>query len=282
MSLKRNSLLAIELVTFSHTLFVLPLIFSGYLIVTKDFILIEIILLLIAAISARTIGMLFNRMIDKKIDFANPRTSSRLIPSNKVSNLFVYTFLILSIFIYFISCFLICNFIFFLSPIPIILFFVYPYTKRFTWLCHFFLGLTLSFGPIAGGLVSTCDIQGFYSVLPIGIFTFLWISGFDILYALQDHKHDVKNKIFSIPSRFGTKTGIKISLFCFSLSIMTLIYYAFSFKNNLLSFVIITIISINFIFQIVNSFKNNYYFFKYNSYIGILILLLIISDILII
>ena len=112
MSLKRNYLLALELVTFSHTLFILPLILSGYFIVYKKILLLDIFLIILAAISARTIGMLFNRIIDNEIDFKNPRTSSRPIPSGRASKNFVFLLLFFSISIYLLSCWLICDFVF--------------------------------------------------------------------------------------------------------------------------------------------------------------------------
>ena len=280
MSLKRNSLLAAELVTFSHTLFVLPLILSGYFVVYDELILMDIFLIIIAAVSARTIGMLLNRIVDYRIDLENPRTSSRPLPSGRVSKNFVYFFLALSIFIYLITCWSICDFVFMLSPIPVIFFIIYPYMKRFTPFCHFFLGIALSIGPIAGGVATSCDFTGLYSTIPIGIFTFFWISGFDILYALQDYEHDIKNNIFSIPSVYGISNGIKVSSLCFALSFIAILYYSYSSSFNLLNIIIILLILINYVFQIINSSNNNYSFFKYNSYIGILILILVISDIL--
>ena len=280
MSLKRNYLLALELVTFSHTLFILPLILSGYFIVYKKILLLDIFLIILAAISARTIGMLFNRIIDNEIDLKNPRTSSRPIPSGRASKNFVFLLLFFSISIYLLSCWLICDFVFILSPIPLLLFIVYPYTKRFTAFCHFFLGLALSIGPIAGGVAATCDLTGLYLTLPIGIFTFFWISGFDILYALQDYQHDIRNDIFSVPSIYGINNAIKISSVCFIISLIAICYYSFIYTFNFLSILIILIILMNYIFQIIHSLRNNYSFFKYNSYIGILILILVISDIL--
>jgi len=281
MLLKRNSSLALELVTFSHTVFILPLIFSGYIILASDQMVIkEVVLILLAAISARTIGMLLNRVIDAKIDLKNPRTSSRPIPSGRASKNFLVLFLILSFGIYFISCWFLCWFVFLLSPIPIILFTIYPYTKRFTYLCHFFLGATLSLGPIAGGVAAGCDLEGFYLSLPIAIFTFFWISGFDILYALQDFEHDISNNIFSVPSSFGIKPAIIISSFCFACSLGSLSYFFLFFRSNILSIALVSLIAINFIFQIIRSAKKDYSFFKYNSYIGFLILILVISDIL--
>ncbi|MBT3475389.1 4-hydroxybenzoate octaprenyltransferase [bacterium] len=282
MLLKRNSLLAFELVTFSHTLFVLPLIFSGYMITYDRIIVKDIVLILIAAISARTIGMLLNRIIDAEIDQKNPRTATRPIPSGRASKRFLFLFLLLSSLIFFLTCSFICDFVFFLSPIPIILFAMYPYTKRFTPFCHFFLGATLFLGPIAGGVAASCNIDGFYLTLPIGIFTFFWISGFDILYALQDYNHDINNGIFSLPSIYGTKNAIITSSLCFILSIVSLVYYTVLYKSNFLSFFIILLIALNFSFQIINSSRSNYSFFRYNSYVGLLILILIISDILLI
>ena len=130
MSLKRNYLLALELVTFSHTLFILPLILSGYFIAYKNILLLDIFLIILAAISARTIGMLFNRIIDNEIDFQNPRTSSRPLPSGRASKNFVLHLLCLSSSIYLLSCWLLGDVVFILSPIPVLHLIGYHYKKR--------------------------------------------------------------------------------------------------------------------------------------------------------
>ena len=227
MLLKRNSLLAIELVTFSHTLFVIPLIFSGYLIAYDEIIIKDIILILIAAVSARTIGMLLNRIIDAEIDLKNPRTSTRPIPSGRASKRFLFLFLILSSSIFFITCWFICDFVFFLSPIPIILFTLYPYTKRFTPFCHFFLGATLFLGPIAGGVAANCNIDGFYLALPIGVFTFFGFQALIFYMLCKTMIMILRIKYSLCPQSMELKMLSSLPLF--ALLFLLLVYFTMQF-----------------------------------------------------
>lgn len=276
----KNTRLAFDLVTISHTVFVLPLIFSGYLFISKDFIFIDLLLITIASFGARNIAFIFNRYTDREIDKKNPRTLSRPIPSGKTSNKFLISFFILSFLIFIIPSLILCKSTLYLIPIPIILFYIYPFLKRFTYLCHHFLGLVLSLSPLAGFYVYDCSTLNILDMLPLSIFTFFWISGFDILYALQDYESDVKNKIFSIPSYFGKKRAILISFMSFILAIFILSHYqTIIFDRTIFGKSIILLILINFISQIYFSNKGNFDFFRYNSYIGFLILLLTISDI---
>ncbi len=276
----KNTRLAFDLVTISHTVFVLPLIFSGYLFTSKEFIFIDLLLITIASFGARNIAFIFNRYTDREIDKKNPRTLSRPIPSGKTSNKFLISFFILSFSIFIIPSLILCKSTLYLIPIPIILFYIYPFLKRFTYLCHHFLGLVLSLSPLAGFYVYDCSTLNIFDILPLSIFTFFWISGFDILYALQDYESDIKNKIFSIPSYFGKKRAILISFISFILAIFLLSHYqTIVFDRSIFGKSIILLILINFISQIYFSNKGNFDFFRYNSYIGFLILLLTISDI---
>ena len=277
---RKNASLVLELVTFSHTLFVLPIIFAGYIISLKEFNISIFVLILIAAISARTIGMIFNRIIDSNLDLQNPRTSHRLIPTGKVSKKFVVLFLILSVIIFLVSSWLICDLVLFLTPVPLICFFIYPYLKRFTYFCHFFLGITLSLGPIAGGIAASCSLESILLTFPIAIFTIFWISGFDILYTLQDFDYDIKSRTYSIPSYFGKKIAIIISSGCFFVSCLSILYYLCTNEFALLGYLFFLVLLFGFSVQILRSKASDFSFFKYNSYIGFLILILIISDIL--
>ena len=210
----------------------------------------------------------------------NPRTLSRPIPSGKTSDKFLISFLILSFLIFIIPSLILCKSTLYLIPIPIILFYIYPFLKRFTYLCHHFLGLVLSLSPLAGFYVYNCSTLNILDMLPLSLFTFFWISGFDILYALQDYESDIKNKIFSIPSYFGKKTAILISFISFIFAVFLLSHYqTIIFDRSIFGKSIILFILVNFILQIYFSNKGNFDFFKYNSYIGFLILLLTISDI---
>lgn len=276
----KNTRLAFDLVTISHTVFVLPLIFSGYLFISKEFVFIDLLLITIASFGARNIAFIFNRYTDREIDKKNPRTLSRPIPSGKTSDKFLISFLILSFLIFIIPSLILCKSTLYLIPIPIILFYIYPFLKRFTYLCHHFLGLVLSLSPLAGFYVYNCSTLNILDMLPLSLFTFFWISGFDILYALQDYESDLKNKIFSIPSYFGKKTAILISFISFIFAVFLLSHYqTIIFDRSIFGKSIILFILVNFILQIYFSNKGNFDFFKYNSYIGFLILLLTISDI---
>ena len=276
----KNTRLAFDLVTISHTVFVLPLIFSGYLFISKEFVFIDLLLITIASFGARNIAFIFNRYTDREIDKKNPRTLSRPIPSGKTSDKFLISFLILSFLIFIIPSLILCKSTLYLIPIPIILFYIYPFLKRFTYLCHHFLGLVLSLSPLAGFYVYECSTLNILDMLPLSLFTFFWISGFDILYALQDYESDLKNKIFSIPSYFGKKTAILISFISFIFAVFLLSHYqTIIFDRSIFGKSIILFILVNFILQIYFSNKGNFDFFKYNSYIGFLILLLTISDI---
>lgn len=276
----KNTRLAFDLVTISHTVFALPLIFSGYLFISKEFVFIDLLLITIASFGARNIAFIFNRYTDREIDKKNPRTLSRPIPSGKTSNKFLISFLILSFLIFIIPSLILCKSTLYLIPIPIILFYIYPFLKRFTYLCHHFLGLVLSLSPLAGFYVYDCSTLNILDMLPLSLFTFFWISGFDILYALQDYESDLKNKIFSIPSYFGKKTAILISFISFIFAVFLLSHYqTIIFDRSIFGKSIILFILVNFILQIYFSNKGNFDFFKYNSYIGFLILLLTISDI---
>ncbi len=277
---KKNTSLALELITFSHTLFVLPLIFTGYFISIEKFDLIIFLLILVCAVSARTIGMLLNRLIDAEIDSKNPRTAERPVPAKKVTKRFVLFFLAISLATFLLCSWLICDLVFILAPIPIILFFVYPYLKRWTYMCHFFLGVTLSIGPLAGGIAATCSLQSINETLPIAIFTIFWISGFDILYALQDFKHDVKSGIYSVPSYFGKKKAIILSSFCFVTASSSIFYYLHSNNSHGSTYILLILLVLGFFIQILRCNRMDFSFFKYNSYIGFLILILIFSDIL--
>lgn len=277
---RKNTSLALELVTFSHTLFILPIIFAGYLISLKDFSIYIFLLILVAAVSARTIGMILNRIIDSDLDSRNPRTANRAIPAGKISRRFITSFLILSLIAFAVSSWLICDLVLLLSPIPLIFFFVYPYLKRVTYFCHFFLGITLSLGPLAGGIAASCSLDSIPSILPIVFFTVFWISGFDILYALQDFDSDIRNGIYSIPSYFGKKIAIIVSAICFSISSLSIFYYVYVNESSLLNYSLFIILVVGFCIQIIRSREDDFSFFKYNSYVGFLILILIISDIL--
>jgi 4-hydroxybenzoate polyprenyltransferase len=151
----------------------------------------------------------FNRWLDRKMDAANPRTSSREIPSGKIKSKYALWFVVINSLLFFITTFFINQLVFYLSPIALAIILGYSYTKRFTWLCHFILGLGLSLAPIGAYLAVT----GIFSILPVlfSITVLFWTAGFDIIYAMQDEDFDKENKLKSLPAAMGKKKALRFS-----------------------------------------------------------------------
>jgi len=154
--------------------------------------------------------MAFNRIVDRRIDAKNARTLLREIPSGKIKTSSALMFVIMMSVGFVFTTFWINPLVFYLSPIALLIILGYSYTKRFTWLCHFVLGIGLGLAPI-GAFIS---VTGEFHILPVlyGIMVMLWVSGFDIVYALQDEEFDRENGLHSIPQQFGKEMAKRISM----------------------------------------------------------------------
>ncbi len=231
----------LSLIKFSHTIFAMPFAMIGFFLglfslfarvilnredlpggfpgpyevpgihVTYDFsfFAIKFLLVVLCMIFARTAAMSFNRYLDRSFDAKNPRTAIREIPSGilKANNVLLFTIVNC---ILFVTCtFFINRLCFYLSPIALLVVLGYSYTKRFTPLCHLILGLGLSLAPIGAYLAVT----GQFTLLPVlfSLAVIFWVSGFDIIYALQDEEFDKSQKLYSIPAWLGKTKSLRIS-----------------------------------------------------------------------
>ncbi len=211
-----------ELVMFSHTIFSLPFAIFAYLLATNG--KIDGVILfwaIIALFGARNGANAWNRIADYHIDLANERTASRHLQTKKVSMKEAWIITIICYVIYLFAAFKISLICLILSPIPLVMFTIYPYTKRFTNYCHVFLGLSCAmaiFGAwiAASGLFFSLDFQtGTMTIelIPVILFTaiVLWNAGFDTIYGTQDYEHDIKHNIHSIAAKFGVKNALNIA-----------------------------------------------------------------------
>ncbi len=204
-----------SLVKFAHTVFALPFAFLAFFIgmttegTGMDWLL--LVKVFLCMVFARSAAMAFNRYIDRDIDALNDRTAVREIPSGIIQAKSALALVWISSIAFIATTFWINPLCFYLSPIALLVVLGYSYTKRFTWLCHFVLGLGLGLAPIGAFIAVT----GRFEWLPVlyGIMVMLWVSGFDILYALQDATFDRDHGLHSVPSRFGKKGAKRISLF---------------------------------------------------------------------
>jgi 4-hydroxybenzoate polyprenyltransferase len=202
-----------SLVKFSHTIFALPFAVIGFFLGVRatgsfpDWIL--FLKVILCMIFARTAAMSFNRYADRKIDAVNERTRSREIPSGKISSPSALALIILSSLLFVLTTYFINTICFYLSPVALAVVLGYSLTKRFTWLCHFILGLGLSLAPIGAYLAVT----GRFDMLPLHFSgaVLAWVSGFDIIYALQDEGFDRAQHLHSVPARVGGKKALTYS-----------------------------------------------------------------------
>jgi len=264
-----------------HTLFSLPLILSGTFLAANGLPSLRLLFLIIlAGIGARTSALALNRIIDRDIDKKNPRTRTRELPSGKMSSLSAWSVAIVGTVIYFISSYLICDLVFYLSPIPLIIFILYPYMKRFTPLCHFGVGLGLALAPLGGWIAVTCSLSNLYPAILLSLFTFFWVSGFDIIYATLDEESDRGTGVFSMVSTYGRVSALRLSgvlhlLSFLSLAVLYLIYFEKSFFT--LFFMILT--GVFLFLEHKKSSNVDMAFFKINIVIGFVIFLFLLSGI---
>jgi 4-hydroxybenzoate polyprenyltransferase len=170
---------------------------------------IKFILVMLCMVTARSAAMAFNRYLDKNFDAKNPRTAIREIPAGIISANSALVFVIINCIAFIICTWFINKICFCLSPVALFVILFYSYTKRFTSLCHLVLGLGLSLAPIGAYLAVT----GLFDLLPV-LFSFavlFWVSGFDIIYALQDVDFDLSQNLYSIPSALGKQKALRVS-----------------------------------------------------------------------
>lgn len=168
-----------------------------------------LLLIILCMVFARSAAMAFNRYLDRAFDAKNPRTAIREIPSGVITAKNALAFTIISSLLFIACTFFINKLCFYLSPVALAVVLGYSYTKRFTALCHLILGLGLSLAPIGAYLAVT----GEFALLPIlfSLAVIFWVSGFDIIYALQDEEFDKTNKLYSIPAWLGKAKALRVS-----------------------------------------------------------------------
>jgi 4-hydroxybenzoate polyprenyltransferase len=219
----------LSLIKFSHTIFALPFACIGFVLAlhTDEPFSLKLFLLVIACmVFARSAAMAFNRFIDRKFDALNPRTAVREIPAGIIQPNNALFFIIINCVLFVVATWYINPICFYLSPVALFTVLFYSYTKRFTPLCHLVLGCGLALAPIGAYLAVT----GAFDWIPLlfSFTVFCWVSGFDIIYALQDEAFDRANNLKSIPVLFGTKGALRVSEvlhFCAFLLILSAGYF---------------------------------------------------------
>lgn len=203
-----------RLVRFSHTIFALPFAVMGAVLGARGIPdLRTCLFILMAMVGARSMAMAMNRLADHAIDADNPRTRGRELPAGALSRTEVWGFLLLSLAFFVAACWLLNPLTLKLSPIVIFVLLSYPFAKRFTSLCHLWLGAALGLSPI-GAFVAVRGEFGPDALAPwlLGAAVVLWTAGFDVIYALLDVEFDKQKKLFSIPASLGAGRALGVSV----------------------------------------------------------------------
>ena len=229
----------LSLIKFSHTIFALPFALIGFTLAISQkeyaFTWDKLLFVLLCMIFARSAAMAFNRYIDRDVDSANPRTAKiREIPNGRIKEESALLFVIVNCILFMGATYFLNSLCFLLSPIALLIILGYSYTKRFTALCHIILGLGLSLSPIGAYLAVTAQ----FDIIPLlfSCIVLFWVSGFDIIYALQDQNVDKQLNLHSIPVLLGQKNALLFSRLMHFITATIILYIGINYFTNSIIF----------------------------------------------
>ncbi|HIC92424.1 MAG TPA: 4-hydroxybenzoate octaprenyltransferase [Syntrophaceae bacterium] len=272
----RKVILILEMIKFEHTIFALPFAFMGAILARHEIpSLNKVLWILMAMVGARSAAMASNRLIDAQLDAQNPRTQMRALPQGLISKKTVKAFIATSSILFFVSAYKLNRLAFYLSPLALIIVLLYPYTKRFTWACHIYLGLCLGMAPVGGWIAISGTLEPLPLLLGLGVI--FWVAGFDILYAALDYEFDKKVGIYSLPVHVGMRKALWISSFLHFITFLCFLligYWAHLGKAYFYGMGVIFLILIveHAIISPSDLSRVNHSFFTFNGIISVLLL----------
>ena len=280
----RKLKIILDMIKFEHTIFALPFaIMSAFLASDGLPPLGKCGWILAAMVGARSCAMAFNRLVDAKIDGENPRTTMRAIPAGLISTGSAWIFTVVSATLLVASAYQLDPLAFALSPLALGITLGYSYTKRFTLLSHFWLGLSLSIAPVGAWIA----IKGSFDWIPmlLGLCVLLWTAGFDIIYACQDFEFDRKNRLHSVPARFGIRWALWFSSALHLITVSILVGLAVLPNLGALYLIGVGVVTLILIYEhaIVrpnNLSRVNLAFFTLNGMVSLVLSVLSVADLL--
>jgi len=211
-----------RLVKIEHTVFALPFAYIGaFLSIQAVPSAHDLVWITVAMVGARSLAMGLNRLIDAEIDARNPRTAVRELPSGLLSRLQVLMFCVAALAVYVVAAFQLAHIVRWLWPIPVVGFVVYPYLKRWTWLCHVWLGVVDGLAPVGGWVAVTGKLP--WESWALGAAVAFWVCGFDLFYSLFDRDVDLDQGLHSIATRFGVRGAFVGARLCHCAAVLLLV-----------------------------------------------------------
>jgi 4-hydroxybenzoate polyprenyltransferase len=283
--------ITLEMIKIEHTLFALPFAFLGAVLASREvssqpasFWVSKLLWIVVAMVGARSAAMTFNRIADRRIDAANPRTAARALPSGLLDLRFAVLFTIASSALFLLAASQLNRLTLILSPIALGSVLLYSYTKRFTSLSHFVLGWCLAIAP-SGAWIA---IQGKLTAVPLllSLSVMLWTAGFDVLYSCQDYEFDRSADLYSIPRRFGIGTALWIARAIHALMFASLVLFFIAAHLGWLGLIGVIATAALLIYQhsIVRATdlsRLNAAFFTTNAFVSVILFVAITIDVLV-
>jgi 4-hydroxybenzoate polyprenyltransferase len=272
-----------ELIKIEHTVFALPFALSGLILASGTLPDIKVVVFTIIAFAgARAAAMSLNRAIDAEIDRRNPRTAERSVPKGTVKKTHVIAFAIISFAVMALAASQLPEICLKLSPVAIVWLSIYSFTKRFTWLCHFVLGIALG-GAALGGWLAAGGSLLTPSPWLLAFAVSTWVAGFDLIYAMQDIDVDRKEKLFSIPAVFGGEITLVVSNLLHILTVISLVLLGLTVSVGMFYWIGVSIVTAMLIYEHAIVKPNdlsriNAAFFEINGFVSILMFLTILID----
>ncbi|GGD30162.1 4-hydroxybenzoate octaprenyltransferase [Malaciobacter pacificus] len=270
-----------ELVMFKHSIFSLPFIFIAMIVAAKGWFGFSLLVLgILAALTARNFAMGFNRYLDRDIDALNPRTVNRPNVDGRLSANQILIFTFANALGFILVAYFVNDLALILSLPILIIIGSYSYFKRFSFLAHLILGISLGLAPIAGVVAVSETITLWSILLSIGVM--FWVAGFDLLYSLQDIDVDKKLGLHSIPSKFGVKNTMNISKVFHALTIVFWFFFVVTSNGGTFAYIaiLVSVLMLSYEHYLVNKDfrKIDKAFFTVNGYLGIVFFFLILLD----
>lgn len=270
-----------ELVMFQHSVFSLPFIFIAMIVAKNGWFGFKLLLLGgLAAISARNAAMGFNRYVDRSFDVMNPRTAGRPSVDGRLSAVSIAIFTAVNALVFIGVSYIINDLAFYVSVPVLLVLLSYSYFKRFSSMAHIVLGISLGLAPIAGAIAVSATIPLWSLWLSMGVV--FWVAGFDLLYSLQDMEFDRDRGLHSIPSRYGSTTTLRISLFFHALTLVFWTFFVVEAGLGMVAYlaILFSILMLGYEHYLVrlDFTKINRAFFTVNGYLGFVFFGCIILD----
>jgi len=266
----------LDFVKFEHTLFSLPILLAGAMLAARGFPPAKTLLaILVAGTGARTTALALNRILDRSIDARNPRTAKRELPSGKMSMAQAWGVAFVGMVLYLGAIAVLPPLCWKLAPVPIAVFVLYPLMKRFTALAHLGVGLGLAMGPVAAWVAVTGSFEGASPVYYLAVFTWLWVAGFDVLYATLDEEFDRREGLHSIPGTFGKSIALKAAAAMHAAAFAALAILTLRHLATLPALVLLTIVGALLIVEHRLSHRVEVAFFHVNASLGFVVLALV-------